>query len=69
MNRVIEPTLYCTPKLLTSFLCPGCANASCNHEMVTEMEMKMKMLVEDNSVDWPALLANLDPLPGSLGGI
>ena len=69
MNRVIEPTLYHTPKLLASFLCPGCANASCNHETVTETETKTKTLVEDNGVDWPALLANLDPLPGSSGGI
>ena len=69
MNQVIEPTLYCTPKLLALFLCPGCANASCNHEMVTEMETKMKTLVEDNGVNWPALLTNLNPLPGSSGGI
>ena len=69
MNWVIEPTLYRTPKLLALFLCSGCVNASCNHETVTEMETKTKMLVEDNGVDWPALLANLDPLPGSSGGI
>ena len=44
-------------------------NAFCNHKTVIEMETKTKALVEGNDIGLLILLINLDPLPGSSGGI